>query len=143
MRSFPENCLLIYRGNFTKFFGDAFRISAALAVSKDLNWNFETRETLKKKHKLGDKEVDQILENMPYRSYDDLIQKVPAMSTKNLDKETGFLPYQDFQPEKKAPSRINFAMRLIAIRPQINLYFRLKPNVLFHILSSRHFCYIC
>ncbi|OAQ29335.1 hypothetical protein K457DRAFT_155768 [Linnemannia elongata AG-77] len=100
-RSFPDDCLLIYRGNFTKFFGDAFSISAALAASKDLNWNFATRETLKKKHKLADKEVDQILENMPYRSYDDLIQKVPAMSTKNLDKEMGFLPYQDFQPEKR------------------------------------------
>ncbi|KAF9079916.1 hypothetical protein BGX23_002984, partial [Mortierella sp. AD031] len=99
--SFPNDCLLIYRGNFAKFFGDAFSISAALAASKDLNWNFATRETLKKKHKLGDKEVDQILENMPYRSYDDLIQKVPAMGSKNLDKEMGFLPYQDFQPEKR------------------------------------------
>ncbi|KAF9126218.1 hypothetical protein BG015_004744, partial [Linnemannia schmuckeri] len=99
--SFPNDCLLIYRGNFTKFFGDSFSISAALAASKDLNWNFATRETLKKKHKLGDKEVDQIFENMPYRSYDDLIQKVPAMGFKNLDKEMGFLTYQDFQPEKR------------------------------------------
>ncbi|KFH63568.1 hypothetical protein MVEG_10262 [Podila verticillata NRRL 6337] len=100
-RSFPDNCLLIYRGNFIKFFGDAFSISAALAVSKNLNWNFATRETLKKKHNLGDEEVNQILENMPYRSYDDLVQKVPAMSFKNLDTEVGFLPYQDFQLEKR------------------------------------------
>ncbi|KAF9180591.1 hypothetical protein BGZ51_006095 [Haplosporangium sp. Z 767] len=100
-RSFPDNCLLIYRGNFTKFFGDTFSISAALAASKDLNWNFATRETLKKKHRLGDKEVDQILENMPYRSYDDLIRKVPAVGSKKLEKEMGFLPYQDFQPEKR------------------------------------------
>jgi hypothetical protein len=99
--SFPNNCLLIYRGNFTKFFSDAFNISAALAISKDLNWNFAIRETLKRKNKLGDKEVDQILENMPYRSYDDLIQKVPGMGSKNLDKEMGFLPYQDVQPEKR------------------------------------------
>ncbi|KAF9900519.1 hypothetical protein EC991_007210 [Linnemannia zychae] len=100
-RSFPENCLLIYRGNFSEFFGATFSISAALAVSKDLNWNFATRETLKKKHKLGDEEVRQVLENMPYRSYDDLVQKVPAMKSKNLDKEMGFLPYQEFQLEKR------------------------------------------
>ncbi|KAK5809565.1 hypothetical protein F5H01DRAFT_349601 [Linnemannia elongata] len=99
--SFPEDCLLIYRGNFNEFFGDAFSISAALAVSKDLNWNFATRETLKKKHWLGDEEVDRILENMPYRSYNDLIQKVPSMRSKVLEKEMGFLPYQDFQPEKR------------------------------------------
>ncbi|KAH7028519.1 hypothetical protein BKA57DRAFT_431333 [Linnemannia elongata] len=99
--SFPEDCLLIYRGNFNEFFGDAFSISAALAVSKDLNWNFATRETLKKKRWLGDEEVDRILENMPYRSYDDLIQKVPSMRSKVLEKEMGFLPYQDFQPEKR------------------------------------------
>ncbi|KAG0332554.1 hypothetical protein BG000_009916, partial [Podila horticola] len=90
--SFPDNCLLIYKGNFTKFFGGAFSTSAALALSEDLNWNFATRETLKKKHKLGDEEVDQILENMPYRSYDDLVRKVPVMGDKDLDKEMGFLP---------------------------------------------------
>ncbi|KAF9304489.1 hypothetical protein BG003_001685, partial [Podila horticola] len=73
--SFPDNCLLIYGGNFTKFFGDTFSIPAAHAASKDLNWNFATRETLRKKHKLGDEEVDQILENMPYSSFDDLVQK--------------------------------------------------------------------
>ncbi|KAG9062191.1 hypothetical protein KI688_006523 [Linnemannia hyalina] len=37
--SIPNDCLLIYRGNFTKFFGDAFSMSASLAASKDLNWN--------------------------------------------------------------------------------------------------------
>ncbi|KAG0086324.1 hypothetical protein BGZ92_008224, partial [Podila epicladia] len=100
-RSFPDNCLLIYRGNFIKFFGETFGMAAALSASKDLNWNFATRETLKKKHRLEDKEVDQILENMPYRSYDDLIQKVPAMGSKNLNKKMEFLPYQDFQSEKR------------------------------------------
>ncbi|KAF9954138.1 hypothetical protein BGZ70_010649 [Mortierella alpina] len=80
--SIPENCLLIYRGNFN-------------------NWNFANREALKKKHRLDDEEVEQILENMPYRSYDDLIQKVPLMRSKDLDKEMGFLPYQDFQLEKR------------------------------------------
>ncbi|KAG0276644.1 hypothetical protein BGZ95_007257 [Linnemannia exigua] len=75
-KSFPPDCLLIYRENFTRFFGYTFSILAALAASKDLSWNFATRETLKKR-KLGDEEVDQILENMPYRSYEDLIQKNP------------------------------------------------------------------
>ncbi|KAF9537361.1 hypothetical protein EC957_008401 [Mortierella hygrophila] len=92
--SIPNDCLLIYRRNFTKFFGDAFSMSATLAASKDLNWNFATRETLEKKHKVGDKEVDQFVENMPYRSFDDLIHKVPSMGSKKLDKEMGFLPYQ-------------------------------------------------
>ncbi|KAF9898834.1 hypothetical protein EC991_010262, partial [Linnemannia zychae] len=99
--SMPDNCLLIYRGNFNKFYGDSFSISAALAVSKDLSWNFTNRETLKKKRWLNDEEVEQILVNMPYRSHDDLIQKVPSMLSKDLDKEMGFLPYQDFQPEKR------------------------------------------
>ncbi|KAF9318936.1 hypothetical protein BG006_003073 [Podila minutissima] len=96
--SFPDNCLLIYRGNFTEFFGDTFGMSAALASSKDLSWNFATRETLKRKQKLGKKVVDQILKNVPYRSYDDLIQKVPAMCSKKRDTDMGFLPYQ---PEKR------------------------------------------
>ncbi|KAG0212656.1 hypothetical protein BGX28_005852 [Mortierella sp. GBA30] len=99
--SFPEDCLLIYRGNFTKFFGDTFGVHAALSMTKDLNWNFATRETLKKKHGLDAEEVDEVLKNLPYRSYDDLIRKVPAMSSKGLDKEMGFLPYQDFLPEKR------------------------------------------
>ncbi|KAG9062572.1 hypothetical protein KI688_005487 [Linnemannia hyalina] len=71
----------------------------ALAVSKDFNWNFATLETLK--HRLGDKEADQILKNMPYRSYADLVEKVPAMGSKKLDEEMGFLPYQDFRPAKR------------------------------------------
>ncbi|KAF9080762.1 hypothetical protein BGX29_005021, partial [Mortierella sp. GBA35] len=99
--SIPDNCLLIYRGNFNKFFGDTFSISAALAVSKDPGWNFATREILKKKRWLGDNEMDRILDNMPYRLYDDIIQKVPLMRSKDLDKEMGFLPYQDFQLEKR------------------------------------------
>lgn len=98
--AFPDNCLLIYRGNFVKFFGPAFSISAALATSKDFNWNFATPETLKK-HRLGDEEVEQILDNLPYRSYDDLVQKVPAMRSKKVDEDMGFLPYQAFQPEKR------------------------------------------
>lgn len=93
-KSFPDKCLLNYRRNFTTFFGDTFGISATVASPKDLSWNFATRETLKRKHKLGDKVVKQILKNVPYRSYDDLIRKMPAMGSKNLDTEMGFLPYQ-------------------------------------------------
>ncbi|KAF9307971.1 hypothetical protein BG003_011800 [Podila horticola] len=92
-KSFPDNCLLIYGRNLTKFFGDTFSIPAALAASKDLNWNFAIQETLRKKHKLDDEEVDQVLENIPYRSYDDVDQKVPAMHSKALDTEMGLLPY--------------------------------------------------
>ncbi|KAF9377280.1 hypothetical protein BGX21_003222 [Mortierella sp. AD011] len=99
--SFPDDCLLVYQGNFNRFFGDAFSVSAALTISKDLSWNFATRETLKRRHRLDDEEVEQILENMPYRSYEDLVQKVPSMGEKELDKEMGFLPYQDFQPKKR------------------------------------------
>ncbi|KAG0337508.1 hypothetical protein BG000_005333 [Podila horticola] len=99
-RSVPDNCLLIYRRNFTEFFGRTFSVSAALAISRDHNWNFATRETLKK-YRLKDKVVDQILDNMPYRSYDDLVQKVPALASKDLGEEMGFLLYQDFQPKKK------------------------------------------
>jgi hypothetical protein len=98
---FPEDCLLIYRGNFTKFFGNEFGIHAALSMTKDINWNFATKETLKKKHGLDEEEVDQVLNNMPYRSYDELIQKVPAMSNRELDQEMGFLPYQGFPTEKR------------------------------------------
>lgn len=102
-RSFPDNCLLIYRRNFTEFFGRTFCVSAAPAISRDLNWNwnFATRETLKKKHWLEDNVVDQILDNMPYRSYDDFVQKVPALASEDLGEEMGFLPFQDYQPKKK------------------------------------------
>ncbi|GJJ77498.1 hypothetical protein EMPS_09857 [Entomortierella parvispora] len=99
--SFPPNCLLIYQGNFTKFFGQAFSVSAALALSEDLNWNFATKDTLKKKHHLDDSEVEDILANLPYRSYDDLIQKVPTMSSKATAAEMGFFPYQYFRAEKR------------------------------------------
>ncbi|KAF9177852.1 hypothetical protein BGZ50_008307, partial [Haplosporangium sp. Z 11] len=99
--TFPEGCLLIHRGNFTRFFGDVFGIYAALSMTKDLNWNFATQESLKRKFEFDAEEADQIIKNMPYRSYDDLIRKVPAMSSKGLDKDIGFLPYQDFQPEKR------------------------------------------
>ncbi|KAF9536366.1 hypothetical protein EC957_011236, partial [Mortierella hygrophila] len=99
--SIPHDCLLIYQGNFHEFFGDTFSISAALAVSKDLNWNFATQETLKKKRWLRDEEVHRILQNMPYRSYEDLVQKVPSMRSKDHANDMGFLPYQDFQHEKR------------------------------------------
>ncbi|GJJ68054.1 hypothetical protein EMPS_00400 [Entomortierella parvispora] len=98
--SFPENCLLIYQGNFTKYFGQAFGVSAALALSEDVNWNFATEDTLKKKN-LKDSEVKDILENVPYRSYDDLVRKVPALSKRNFTNEMGFSPYQNFQAEKR------------------------------------------
>ncbi|KAG0038678.1 hypothetical protein BGZ83_003027, partial [Gryganskiella cystojenkinii] len=100
--SFPADCLLIYQDNFISFFGEALGVPLALAYTKDHNLNFATRETLKSKHKLGDLEVNQVLENMPYRSYEDLVRKVPVMGDKDLDKEMGwFLPYQDFQTVKR------------------------------------------
>ncbi|KAG0014800.1 hypothetical protein BGZ81_000252 [Podila clonocystis] len=97
--SCPDDCLVIYQGNFADFFGEAFAIHAALAASWDQNWNFATRETLKKKHTLDDGE--QILDNMPYHSYDDLIQKVPSLASKDLDKNVGFLPYQVARPKRR------------------------------------------
>ncbi|KAF9535222.1 hypothetical protein EC957_001901, partial [Mortierella hygrophila] len=57
--------------------------------------------TLKKKRWLRDEEVNEVLENMPYRSYEDLVQKVPSMRFMNHAKDMGFLPYQDFQHEKR------------------------------------------
>src|SRR5690606_30499410 len=54
VRSFPDNCLLIHRGNFTSFFGYTFSLSAALDISRRFNRNFVTCETLQKKHGLGD-----------------------------------------------------------------------------------------
>ncbi|KAF9090364.1 hypothetical protein BGX27_002282, partial [Mortierella sp. AM989] len=100
-KSFPKDCLLIYEGNFKEFFGEAFSVSAALAIPKDLNWNFVTRETLMRKHKLDDPEIEQILHNMPYRSYGDLTRKLPAITLEKIRGEMGFLPYEDFQPEKR------------------------------------------
>jgi len=99
--SFPDNCLLIYQGNFTKFFGDSFGVSAALAVSEGLSWNFATEETLRKKCQLGKREISEVLDNMPYRSYEDLLEKVPALGNKVLDDNMGFLPYQNSRPEKR------------------------------------------
>ncbi|KAG0208983.1 hypothetical protein B0O80DRAFT_496941 [Mortierella sp. GBAus27b] len=99
-QSIPEDCLLVCRRNFTEFFGDAFGLPIALSLSKDRNWNFATRESLRK-HKLGEEEVSQVLMNIPYRSHEDLIRKVPALSSKELDKEMGFLPYEDFQLGKR------------------------------------------
>ncbi|KAI1290658.1 hypothetical protein EDD11_009120 [Mortierella claussenii] len=93
--SFPVDCLLIYRDNFNSFFGEALGVPLALAVSMDHSLNFAAREALKTKHNLNDLEIDQVLENRPYRSYDDLVRKIPAMGGKGLDKEMGFLPYQD------------------------------------------------
>ncbi|KAF9963804.1 hypothetical protein BGZ73_002182, partial [Actinomortierella ambigua] len=99
-KSFPNDCLLIYRKNFAEYFGDAFSLHAALAVSQDLNWNFATRDTLRK-HGLKDEEVNQFLENMPYRSYDDLVRKVPGLRTRTLDEGMGFLPYQCIPTAKR------------------------------------------
>ncbi|KAG0236962.1 hypothetical protein BGW42_002175 [Actinomortierella wolfii] len=46
--SFPEDCLLIHRGNFAEYIGEAFSIPAALAATCDRNLNFSTSEDLKK-----------------------------------------------------------------------------------------------
>ncbi|KAF9958453.1 hypothetical protein BGZ65_001442, partial [Modicella reniformis] len=56
---------------------------------------FTRCETLTKKHRFDVKEVDQVLKNMPYRLYDDLVEKVPAMSSKELDKEMGFAIFNE------------------------------------------------
>ncbi|CAG8637488.1 10235_t:CDS:2, partial [Paraglomus occultum] len=73
---FPEDCLLIYQGNFSKFF-----------------------ETLKKRLHFNDADVEKILDNMPYHSSEDLLQKLPAFNRyKGLVEEMQFLPYQ---PEKR------------------------------------------
>ncbi|KAG0346461.1 hypothetical protein BG005_000735, partial [Podila minutissima] len=73
--SCPDDLLVIYQEKSAKFFGEAFSILAILADSKDQNWNFATREMLQIKHKLDDREVEQVLDKMPYHSYDDLVQK--------------------------------------------------------------------
>ncbi|KAK3817757.1 MAG: hypothetical protein J3Q66DRAFT_190071 [Benniella sp.] len=92
-QSIPEDCLLVCRRNFTEFFGDAFGLPIALSLSKDRNWNFATPEALRKR-KLDEKVVSQILENIPYRSHEELIRKVPALSSEELDEGMGFLPYE-------------------------------------------------
>lgn len=100
--SCPDDLLVIYQEKSAKFFGEAFSILAILADSKDQNWNFATREMLQIKHKLDDREVEQVLDKMPYRSYDDLVQKVPSLASKKIDKHVGFLPYQGVRPKKKS-----------------------------------------
>ncbi|KAF9960208.1 hypothetical protein BGZ65_012634 [Modicella reniformis] len=38
--TFPEDCLLIRRGSFAEFFGEAFSVTAAFAATSDRNVNF-------------------------------------------------------------------------------------------------------
>ncbi|KAF9151751.1 hypothetical protein DFQ26_001138, partial [Actinomortierella ambigua] len=100
--SFPEDCLLIHRGNFAEFFGEAFSVTAAFAATSDRNVNFTTRKDLQKKHKLTDAVVDQVMENKPFRSYDDLVKKVPAMRSIDCT-EMEFLPYEEPARSTKRP----------------------------------------
>jgi len=100
--TFPEDCLLIHRGNFAEFFGEAFSVTAAFAATGDCNVNFMTPEHLKKKHKLDDMVVDQVMKNMPYRSYDDLVSRVPAMGSMQRT-EMEFLPYEELERTRKRP----------------------------------------
>jgi hypothetical protein len=98
--TFPEDCLLIHRGNFAEFFGEAFSATADFAATSDRNVNFTTREHLKKKHKLEDAVVNQVMENMPFRSYDDLVSRVPAMDSIQPT-EMEFLPYEELGRTEK------------------------------------------
>ncbi|KAG0247846.1 hypothetical protein DFQ27_001517, partial [Actinomortierella ambigua] len=100
--SFPEDCLLIQRGNFAEFFGEAFSVLAAFAATSDRNVNFTTREDLQKKHKLTDAVVDQAMKNMPLRSYDELVAKAPALGSIPRT-EMEFLLYDELARSRKRP----------------------------------------
>ncbi|KAF9967355.1 hypothetical protein BGZ73_000572 [Actinomortierella ambigua] len=100
MTSFPKDCLLIHRGNFADYFDETFSTAAIFTATSDHNVNFMSREGLQKKHKLTDAVVDQVMENMPFRSYGDLVAKVPAMASRP-QAEMGFFPYEEFGRSKK------------------------------------------